>query len=222
MRMKVIACRVMIDEMRSFLPDGVETEVFEISRHIRPKRLKVDLQTAIDRVDGTCDIILLGYGLCSNAVVGLVARRSRLVVPKMHDCIGVFLGSHQAYMDEMNREPAFFLTQGYIRGYVSDHSGPTDEFERVARKYGEEKAEKIVGEMMRPYKRLVYIRTAQATEVEADREYAAAMAQRFNMRYEERAGTSVLLQRMVEGKWDKEFVLVEPGQEVTLEHFLNQ
>jgi hypothetical protein len=220
MRMKVISCRVMIDEMRSFLPADVEAEVLEISRHIRPKQLKQELQSAIDRADGTCDVILLGYGLCSNAVVGLQARKSRMVVPKMHDCIGVFLGSHQAYVDEMNREPAFFLTQGYVRGYLSDHSGPADEFERVAHRYGKEKAEKIVGEMMRPYKRLVYMKTVQATDLEADRQYAAAMASKFNMRYEEKLGTSELLRRMAEGKWDPDFVVVEPGREITLEDFL--
>ncbi len=222
MRMKVIACRVMIDEMRSFLPADVESEVFEISRHIRPKQLREELQAAIGRVDGTCDVILLGYGLCSNAVVGLKASRSRLVIPKMHDCIGVFLGSHRAYMEEMNREPAFFLTQGYISGYMSDRSGPADEFDRVAERFGPEKAKKIVGEMMRPYKRLVYIKTAQITDLEADREYATAMATKFNMRYEEKPGTSELLRRMAEGKWDDEFVVVEPGQEVMLESFMNQ
>jgi uncharacterized protein DUF1638 len=221
MRIRVIACRVMIDEMRSFLPADVEVEVFEISQHVRPKQLKQDLQAAINRVDGTCDVILVGYGLCSNAVVGLKALRSRMVFPKMHDCIGVFLGSHQAYLDEMNREPAFFLTQGYIRGYQRDSSGPADEFERVAKRYGKEKAEKIVGEMMRPYKRLVYIKTAQAADVEADRRYSVAMAKRFNMRYEEKSGTSDLLRRMAEGQWDSEFVIVEPGQEVGLEQFLN-
>jgi len=221
MRMKVIACRVMIDEMRGFLPAEVETEVFEISRHIRPKRLKEDLQAAVDRMDGTCEFILLGYGLCSNAVVGLRTRKSRLVIPKIHDCIGVFLGSHQAYLDEMKKEPAFFLTQGYIRGYQSDRSGPLDELEKVTHRYGRERAEKIVGELMHPYKRLVYIKTAKAADVEADREYSVAMAARFNLRYEERPGTFELLRCLASGEWDRGFVVIEPGREATLEQFMD-
>ena len=221
MRMRVIACRVMIDEMRSFLPEDVETDVFEISRHVWPKQLKLDLQAAIDRAGESCDTILLGYGLCSNAVVGLRSSKSRMVIPKMHDCIGVFLGSHREYMEEMSREPAFFLTQGYIRGYQSDGSGPMYEFERVERRYGKEKATKIVGAMMRPYKRLIYIRTAQALDIDADREYSKRMAARFDMRFEEKFGTSDLLRRMVERKWDDGFVVVLPGEEVTLEHFMH-
>jgi Protein of unknown function (DUF1638) len=220
MRTKVIACRVMIDEMRGFLPADVETEALDISQHIRPKLLRQLLQQAIGRADGNCDVILLGYGLCSNAVVGLKAERTKIVLPRMHDCIGVFLGSHQAYLDEMSREPAFFLTQGYIRGYESDKNGPF-ELDKIAQRLGHERAEKIVGEMMRPYKRLVYIKTTQALDLEADRQYSLNMAARFGMRYEEKPGTSELLRRLIAGDWDRDFVVVNPGQEIALEHFMN-
>jgi hypothetical protein len=220
MRIKLIACGVMSDELRRFLPLGAETEVFEIGLHVRPQSLKAELQAAIRRADGNCDAILLGYGLCSNAVVGLIAHKSRLVVPKVHDCIGVFLGSHRTYLEEMAREPTFFLTRGYIRGYERDHCGPMEEIERMAERHGRKRAEEIVGEMMRPYKRLVYLRTLENADIEADRKYAQEMAARFSMRYEERPGTSELLRRMVEGDWASDFVIVEPGQEVTLEHFI--
>jgi hypothetical protein len=221
MRTKLIACRVMIDEIRHFLPSEVETEVFEISQHIRPKLLKDALQAAITRADGNHDVIMLGYGLCSNAVLGLVAQKSRLVIPKMHDCIGIFLGSLQAYKDEMSREPAFFLTQGYISGYKAEQSGPLSEYDRAAKRYGHERAEKFLAEMMRPYKRLVYIHTTDSLDLEADRTYSRDMAERLHMRYEERAGTSDLLQRMVKGDWNDDFVVAAPGQELTLEQFMS-
>ena len=220
MRMKLIACRVMIEEMRRFLPAGIEAEVFEISQHVRPKLLKAELQAAVDRADGTCDVILLGYGLCSNAVVGLIAQKSRIVIPRIHDCIGVFLGSHSAYLAEMDREPAYFLTQGYIRGFQRDHSGPMSEFDTFAKRFGPEKAERLVCEMMRPYKRLVYLRTSEANDLDADREYSQAFAERFHMRYEEKAASSELLRRMAQQEWDRDFVVVEPGQAVALEQFM--
>jgi hypothetical protein len=220
MRTKVIACRVMIDEMRSFLPAEVEAVVFDISQHVRPKQLKVELQAAIDGLDGTCDVILLGYGLCSNAVLGLCSKSARLVLPRIHDCIGVFLGSHREYMSEMSREPAFFLTQGYIRGYQSDGSGPMDEFDRIAARFGPERAGRLMDKMMGAYKRLVYIKTAQAEDLDADRAYAKNMAARFEMQYEEKPGTSELLRRMIAGEWNEaDFVVVEPGEEVRLEQF---
>ena len=78
-----------------------------------------------------------------------------------------------------------------------------------------------MGEIMRPYKRLVYIRTSQAPDLEGDRRYSLAMAARFNLRYEEKLGNSELLRRMVDRDWGSEFVVVDPEQSITLEHFLN-
>jgi hypothetical protein len=211
----------MSDEVCRFLPDGVEVEVFEISQHTNPKLLKSALQTAIDNADSKHDVILLGYGLCSNAVVGLKTQHARLVIPKIHDCIGIFLGSHRAYLEEMAIEPTFFLTQGYINGYRRDQSGPLSEFARVERRFGTEKAEKIVGTMMRAYKRLVYIRTPGSLEIASDRSYAREMADKFGMCYQELDSTSELLERMVKHDWKDDIIVVEPGQEITLEHFIN-
>lgn len=219
MKMKVIACRVMVDEMRSFLRDDVEVQVLEISQHVRPKQLKIEIQAAVDRIDGTCEVILLGYGLCSNSVLGLSAKKSKIVIPKLHDCIGVFLGSHRAYLNEMDREPAFFLTQGYIRGYESDQGSPLSELERLTERYGKEKAEMLMNRIMGSYKRLVYIQTPQATDIEGDRAYSKRFADRFQMRYEEVPGTPELIRRLVSGDWNDDFVVVEPGTEVKLEHF---
>jgi hypothetical protein len=45
----------MIDEIKLFLPEGVATEVFEISLHNRPEILRAKLQEAIDASDGIYD-----------------------------------------------------------------------------------------------------------------------------------------------------------------------
>ncbi|HUO60125.1 MAG TPA: DUF1638 domain-containing protein [Candidatus Acidoferrales bacterium] len=219
MRVSVIACQVMVDQLRSFLPEDVRVDVFSMSQHIRPERLKRRLQQAIDRVDGHCEAILLGFALCSNAVIGLSARKSLLVLPKMHDCVGVFLGSHETYLQEMAREPAFFLSRGYIRGFKIDQNGPF-ELSKIAERLGEERVEKIIGQSLKPYKRLVYLETGNGHELESDRQYAQELARRFGMKYEEKRGTSELLQRMIRGDWGEDFVIVYPGQEVRLEQFM--
>jgi hypothetical protein len=222
MKPKLIACRVMIDEIRPFLAPETEIEVFEISRHIHPKKLKDALQEAVTHADGHYDPILLGYGLCSNSVVGLKAKYSRIVIPKMHDCIGIFLGSHQAYLDEHKKEPGtYFLTQGYIQGYVTEAGGPMGDWERTAKKHGAEKADELIGIMMEHYNRLVYIRTPVSINLEEDRKYAHRFAERFGMHYEEIESSSRLLQKLAIGDWDEEFIVVKPGEEVAFEKFLS-
>jgi hypothetical protein len=91
----------------------------------------------------------------------------------------------------------------------------------MAKKYGPEKAESLLKRMVRHYTRMVYIQMPNASTVEADREYSKKTAARFDMRYEEMQGTSHLLKDMIEQNWDGNFVVVEPGQPITANHFLH-
>lgn len=214
---KLISCKVMIDEIRPFLPAGMEMEAFDISLHVRPGLLRETLQKAIDAADGIYDPILLGYGLCSKSTVGLMARHSRLVVPKGDDCISVFLGSEKERRAEADKEPGtYFLTQGYIGG----GTGPLTDYDRMVKKYGRQRADGLIAKMMGHYKRLVYIRMPNAESLESDRAYANEMAERFGLEYVERDGTSRLLKLLAEGQWGEDFVVTEPGQAIELESFM--
>ena len=211
----------MIDELRPFLPEDIEVDVFEISLHTRPAFLKSALQQAIDAADGKFDPIFLAYGLCSNAVVGLCAKQSRLVIPRQHDCIGIFLGSTAARREQMEVEPGtYFLTQGYIEGHKRDHTGPIGEYEQMVARYGQGRADVLIHKMMGQYKRLVYLKAAHPRNLEGDREYARNFAARFGMRYEERDTCNDLLRRMMNPEWDQDFVVVPPGQEIGFEQFM--
>lgn len=215
---KLIACRVVIEEMRPFLPPEIATEVFDISLHTYPNRLREALQEAVSAADGHYDPILLGYGLCSQAVVGLVARESRLVMPRGDDCIGLFLGSQRARSDEALSEPGTYFLTG---GWIGDGAGsPFTDHDRMVRRYGPQKAEALMGKMLRHYSRLAYIRMPNRAEVEADRAYAKAVAARFGLRYAEIDGTPRWLEGLIAQDWGNDFVVVAPGEPIRLEHFL--
>lgn len=215
---KLISCRVMIDEIRPFLPEKFATEVFEISLHVNPDRLREQLQQAINASDGFYDPIYLGYGLCSKAVVGLVAEQSRLVIPKSDDCMEIFLGSRKARLDQLAREPGtYFLTHGYMGDGASMIFA---EYERSLARYGKERAERILKSMMSHYRRLVYIRTPHGEEMESDRRCAVDLACRLSLRYEEIAGTAEWLRRMIAQEWNDSFVVAAPGKQIELEDFM--
>lgn len=215
---KLISCRVMIEELRPFLPPGIATEVFEISLHTHPKKLREALQAAIDASDGIYDPIYLGYGLCARATVGLVARKSRLVIPRANDCIELFLGSRQARLSELTSEPGtYFLTEGYIGDRASMVLA---DYDRTVVRYGKEKTDKLLDMMMEHYKRLVHIRMPNVRDIEGDRAYARRMAERFHMRYVETEGTTAWLGRLTAPNPGGDFVVVQPGQAIDTKHFL--
>jgi hypothetical protein len=98
-RRRLIACATVIEEMLAFLPEDVSSEVLDFGLHLRPAELKKALQAKIDESSGQAEVLLLGYGLCSMAVVGLHATTAYLVVPRVDDCIAIFLGSCDAYKE---------------------------------------------------------------------------------------------------------------------------
>ncbi len=53
------------------------------------------------------------------------------------------------------------------------------------------------------------------------RSYAKGMAERFNLRYEEMDGNTNLLERMIARDWREDFVVTEPGQEISFERFMD-
>lgn len=215
-RVKVIACATVVEELRPRLPAGVDCQTLDFGLHIQPTLLKEVLQEAIDATTNA-DVIVLAYGLCSLAVIGLHSERSTLVVPRVDDCISIFLGSRQAYKQQARSQPGtYYLTKGWIE--VADT--PFDEYERMVEKYGPARAKQLMEIYLRHYTRLALIDTGQY-DLDRYRAYTKATAERFGLRYEEIQGSTALIEKMVDGPWDEEFVVVPPGRAITYSDFLS-
>ena len=213
---KVLACATVIEEMLPHLPEDIAHQVFDFGLHVNPDKLRSTLQEAVDAVSGQYATIILGYGLCSQAVVGLKANGCRLVVPRVDDCIAIFLGSRTAYASESRAEPGtYYLTKGWIEAGDT----PFSEYDHTVQRYGKERAERIYKLMMGNYKRLALINTGQY-ELEKYRDYARRTAEKFGLRYEEIEGSDTLVRKMLDGPWNHEFVVIGPGETFKLQQFL--
>lgn len=215
---RVIACETVIEEMLPFLPEDVPHEVLDFGLHINPEELKKVLQEKIDEASPKADVLLLGYGLCSMAVVGLRATTATVVIPRTDDCIGIFLGSCNAYKEQANKEPGtYYLTKGWIEAGET----PFEEHNLLIEKYGKEKAERMTRLMLKNYKRLAFINTG-VYEIERYQAYARKTAEKFNLRFEEIDGSPALVRKMVFGPWNEEFVIVHPGETIIYQDFANR
>jgi hypothetical protein len=145
------------------------------------------------------------------AVVGLRANGCTLVVPRVDDCIAMCLGSQEAYKAQFKDEPGtYYLTRGWIE--VGD--SPFSEHEKLVRAFGERKAERVMGRMLKNYTRLALIDTGQG-EIEGYREYSRKTAERFGLRYAEIPGSERLIKKMLRGPLDHEFVVARPGETIS-------
>jgi len=116
---KVVACGVFERELSALKEEGtcpLDIELLDAGLHSRPKELKVRLQDAIDRCEaGKYERISILYGLCGRGVIGLLTRATPVGLPRVHDCISLFLGSSQEYRQQFKAWPGtFYMTPGWF------------------------------------------------------------------------------------------------------------
>jgi hypothetical protein len=225
---KILACAVVSEEIRPLLPEGIDFEKLDFGLHQTPENLHKELQKRIDE-SPDYNYIVLGYGMCGMATVGLYSNTATLVIPKVDDCISIFLGSRDTYEKRQHEFPgSYFLTRGWLDGFeegqINELSPITEIMKQLTEKYGVERARRIFSvyqdrAVLQNYKRMVFISTTDGNDLEQYREKGRERAERLNLTYEEVKGTDSFLKKLVSGDWDSDFVVVPPGRPVNFDDF---
>lgn len=219
----LIACEVVAKEMGHRIPGGLPLVVLDPALHVHPDRLKKELQTVIDREQERYHTLLLGYGLCSRALEGLRSKQATLIVPKVDDCIGILLGSRAAHLEQVKKEPGtFFLSKGWIDA----GSTPFEEYAYMVKRFGQNRADRLIRQLLHNYTRLVLIETDCGGISPRYGQYAREQAARFGLRYETITGKPLLFDQLLRatsrpGDSD-ELLVVRHGNEITYEMFISK
>ena len=217
--------RVDMDAIAKELGVPLSCTWLEGGLHSRPAELRQRLQEAIDGVD-KADIIALGYGLCGRGTVDIRARSIPLVIPRVHDCISLFLGSDEAYRSEFASCPGtYYISAGWYEEKIQPKQGPNHvekraedrmenpSFHYLVEKYGRENAEEItsfLSSWQKNYKRSAFIDTG-SEQKKVYEEYAKAMAEEFNWEFKRIDGSLELLTALMNPEGDERLLLVPPG-----------
>lgn len=211
-RFHIISCATVIEEIRSQLPSDMGLEILDFGLHSRPEKLRKELQAAIDRVEDHREYIVLGYGLCSFATAGLVSQRHTLVLPQVHDCIALFLGSQEALQKQAEQElGTLYLTKGFIESETGEVH--VLEYEKYKERYGLKKAKTVLNIMLKHYTRVALINTGEYN-MERYRRIARDVADEFGLSFDEISGSMELLMNLIFGVWDKDVLVFPPGEKI--------
>lgn len=238
LRLRCIGCEVLARPLYLAAARSrhvVDVELLRRGLHEIPADLRSRLQAMIDETDATTyDAVVLGYALCGAATAGLRAGTVPLVVPRAHDCITLFLGDRERYRHEFTADPGTFW---YVQDYLEREDAPGAELTGLGigagsedemkathaeyvERYGRDNADylmEVLGAWRSHYDRAAYVDmdVADGSHVE---ERARTDAERRGWRFEKVAGDVILVRRLLEGDWERDFLVVRPGERVVMSY----
>ena len=231
---KVLACKIFQRELAQvmlFCPNALDITFMRQDLHMTPSLLRDALQKEIDLIEsgndlhtnrnrfGDIEAILLGYGLCSNALAGIKSSRLPLVIPRAHDCITHFMGSKEAYANYFQKvKGTYFYNQSWLdlglelgafdlerkrNEYMEKFDGDQDTVEYLL---------EVDKEMLKNYHYITYI-TWPGMANERGITKVNAIAVKAGMELLQYEGSNRLMADLVNGNWSEDdFLILQPGQ----------
>ena len=227
MKLKLISCEVLEREADHCLNETsfeIDIEYTEKSAHEKPELLQQSIQKIIDRSDNY-DAILLGFGLCGNALNGLRAGNCQLVAPRAHECCTLFLGSKKRFNELFEgRESMPWGSAGYCEkdgGYLRNSDtgaviGYDRTYEEYVEEYGKENAEYIWSTIhpKRESNDVVFINIPETYSHEVFQDFEKEMQEEKKVITIEQGNMSII-RKLLTGVWDEDFLIIEPGSEIS-------
>lgn len=230
-KIAIIACGVLAPDIRHVADQiGLTAEMVFLKGglHDEPNKLRASLQEKIDEISvkGTYQRIIVGYGICGRGTIGITARDIPLVIPRVHDCIALLLGSDAEYKKQFRSYPGtYYISPGWILEKVQPASQDEKlsawdamrDMDQLEKTYGPEKAKHIsdfLNSWKKNYQRAAYIDSPGKNQQHACN-HAQTMAEQFGWVFEQLPGSSRLFVKMLTATESDADLLVVPPHFVT-------
>lgn len=234
MRLALIGCSIFSREIGYAISKSknvIHSFWLEQGLHNTPQLLQQVIQDSIHKVEAInakrnakpYDAIILGYGLCSNGIIGLTSSQIPLIIPRCDDCMALFLGSQQKYLELFNSSGGIYW---YSKPWMENGTMPSKEhyaslYETYLEEYEDEDTAQYLIEQetsfISQYGNLCFIKSNLYDDA-AEVERAKVIAQEFDWAYMQVDSNLGFITDLVDGNWDDRFLVCQPSQKVVAEY----
>ena len=184
--------------------------------HDDPAVMRAHLIETVSALPEDVDTVLVAMGFCGGSWDSVVADR-RIVLPRVDDCISLLLHRDDAYHPNLKQ-----MGHLYLLDADPDKFSPARMFENLCEKYGAEEAELFFDMWFANYSYLDIIDTGMADcYSEEFVEKAQESADLIGCDLDYTVGSNRLLEKLLRGQWDEQFLVAEAGHEIAHKDFFD-
>ena len=183
---------------------GTAWPVVELDKryHVEPKDMRDRILDAIGDLSKDHDTILVSMGFCGGSWDQITAP-CRIVIPRVDDCVSLLLQRGDAYVPNLKK-------MGHL--YLYEKNVSESLFSRIGEDVDEELSEELIEMYFGNYHHLDIIDTGyNDCYVEKYVEAAQEEADRIHMALGYVEGGIHLLEKLVAGEWNEQFLVAEKG-----------
>ena len=195
---------------------GTKCPIYTLNRalHSQPKNMRQCLMDVLNALPESITTVLIAMGYCGGSLDNICARQ-RLVIPNLDDCITMLLTKTDAQEGNLKQRGHMYFRDSECGGVNVQRM-----LDNLRREYGMERGTGIFGMWFADYTHADIIDTGvfdcyEESYVESIQKQADLI--RCELGYVE--GSNRILEKLVSGQWDEQFLIVPSGTVLTKSAF---
>jgi len=208
----ILACSSLLDYVNQAQKTmGTNYPVTFLNRkyHADPKKMRRHIIDAIDHMPEEIDTVLVAMGYCGGSWED-VAFPKRVVIPRVDECVSLLLHTDDRYCPDMKEKGHLYMKDRDPKAFSLKRA-----FEGFTEGLDEEEKERIRRSWVDCYTHVDVVDTGlyDIHSAEYTKE-AKENADWIEGQIQYRKGGNRLIEKLVSGRWDEQFLVAEPGQNI--------
>ena len=180
------------------------------SFHENPSKMRQKIIETLEQMEKSIDTVLVAMGFCGGSWED-IATDKRIVIPRVDDCITLLLHTDDTWYPNLKQ-----CGHLYLRDDIEGKFSPKSIKKNLCSQYGDSEGSFVFRTWFGSYTNADIIDTgAYDCHSEAYMLEAMENADLMEATLDYVPGRNLILEKLVSGRWDQQFLVIEPGNTVS-------